>query len=100
MPDVLWSPQGHDSVMRRFAERNGFDDYEDLQRWSVADLEAFWQAVADFYGLELAAERVLGTRAMPGAECFPGASLNYAEHMLHDGDEIAVVARSQSRDPF
>ncbi len=86
--------------MRRFAERHGFDDYEDLQRWSVTDLEAFWTAVADFYGLELDAERVLGAREMPGAEWFPGATLNYAEHMLHDSDDAAVIARSQSREPF
>ena len=60
---VLWSPEGRDSVMRRFAERNGFDDYEDLQRWSVTDLEAFWTAVADFYGLRLDAEpRARGAR--------------------------------------
>jgi acetoacetyl-CoA synthetase len=86
--------------MRRFAERHGFADYEALQRWSVTDLEAFWQAVADFYDLRLDAERVLGRRDMPGAEWFPGATLNYAEHMLPALDDVAVVARSQSRDPF
>ncbi len=86
--------------MRRFAQRHGFEDYEGLQRWSVTDLEAFWTAVADFYGLELNAERVLGAREMPGAQWFPGATLNYAEHMLHDSDDVAVIARSQSREPF
>ncbi len=37
---------------------------------------------------------------MPGAEWFPGARLNYAEHMLgraEDADTVAVVAISQSR---
>ncbi len=37
---------------------------------------------------------------MPGAEWFPGATLNYAEHALgRDGDEdaVAVVAYSQTR---
>ena len=43
---------------------------------------------------------MLGAREMPGAEWFPGATLNYAEHMLHDSDEVAVIARSQSREPF
>jgi acetoacetyl-CoA synthetase len=40
---------------------------------------------------------------MPGAEWFPGATLNYAEHSLgHDGDEdaVAVVAYSQTRAPL
>ena len=39
---------------------------------------------------------------MPGARWFPGAKLNYAEHMLGgdgDADRIAVVARSQTRPP-
>ena len=46
----LWSPEGRRLGAARFAARHGFDDYEDLQRWSVTDLEGFWQAVADFYG--------------------------------------------------
>ena len=37
--------------MGRFAARNGFADYEALQRWSVTDLEGFWQAVWDFYAI-------------------------------------------------
>src|SRR4029077_8649989 len=47
-------------------------------------------------------ERVLGSRSMPGAEWFPGALLNYAEHMVgrdEDAGVVAVVARSQSRGP-
>src|SRR4051794_33006547 len=96
---VLWSPEGRDSVMRRFARRNGFERYEDLQRWSVGDLEAFWRAVADFYGLPLRGE-VLASREMPGARWFPQARLNYAEPMLPDLEQVAVVARSQSREPF
>jgi acetoacetyl-CoA synthetase len=36
---------------------------------------------------------------MPGAEWFPGATLNYAEHALREtGDRPAIVARSQTRD--
>ena len=48
-------------------------------------------------------ERVLGSAAMPGAEWFPGARLNYAEHMLgrdEDLGAVAVVAHSQTRAPF
>ena len=40
---------------------------------------------------------------MPGAEWFPGARLNYAEHVLgtdEDTDRVAVVARSQTRGPI
>jgi acyl-CoA synthetase (AMP-forming)/AMP-acid ligase II len=76
-----------------------------LWRWSVTDLEGFWGALWDFYGLRAATppERALAERTMPGAEWFPGARLSYAEHLVggpEDADQIAVVARSQTRDPM
>src|SRR4051794_1432834 len=97
---VLWEPRG-DSRMDRFAAANGHADYASLLRWSVEDLEGFWQAVWDFFGLRAHTphERVLGRREMPGAEWFPGARLNYAEHLLAGGDDVAILARSATRGP-
>jgi acetoacetyl-CoA synthetase len=79
--------------------------YDELWRWSVDDLEGFWGSVWDFFEIRARTphERVLGSRAMPGAEWFPGARLNYAEHMVgtdDDLDQIAILARSQTRDDF
>lgn len=61
-----------------------FGDYDDLWRWSVRDLESFWSAIWDYFSIESSApyERVLASRKMPGAEWFPGARLNYAQHVL------------------
>ncbi|MBC9718558.1 acetoacetate--CoA ligase [Streptomyces sp. TRM66268-LWL] len=58
--------------------------YEALHRWSVTDLETFWQAVVEWFDIRFSTpyERVLGDRSMPGAQWFPGATLNYAEHAL------------------
>ena len=83
----------------------GFADYDELHRWSVTDLEGFWASLWDWFGIRahVPYERVLGSREMPGAEWFPGARLNYAEHMLgrdEDTDAVAVVAYSQTREPF
>jgi acetoacetyl-CoA synthetase len=83
-----------------------FDDYQGLHRFSVEDLEGFWSAVAEFFGVRFSdpPQRVLGRREMPGAEWFPGATLNYAEHALgllevgENADEVAVLAYSQTRD--
>jgi acetoacetyl-CoA synthetase len=84
-----------------------FDDYDELHRWSVDDLEGFWSAIVGFFAVRFrkAPDRVLGRREMPGAQWFPGATLNYAEHALgrlDDPDpragEIAVLAYSQTRD--
>ena len=79
-----------------------FDSYSELWKWSVDDLEGFWESLWEFYGIRSHApyERVLGRREMPGAEWFVGARLNYAEHLVgleEDRDRIAVVARSQTR---
>ena len=82
---------------RRLAEVDELD-YPSLHAWSVDDLDGFWAAAAEFLGVRFrtVAEATLGSRAMPGTEWFPGATLNYAEHSLGDGpgrddDEIAVV---------
>jgi acetoacetyl-CoA synthetase len=77
-----------------------FDGYEALWRWSVEDLEGFWQAIWDYSGVESSAphQRVLGSRAMPGAEWFPGARLNYAQHILRNETpgEDALLSLSES----
>jgi acetoacetyl-CoA synthetase len=111
--ELLWSPP---SDMRQSTElgrylnwlrdRRGRDfvSYNELWRWSTSDLEGFWGSIWDFYGLRASVtpERVLGSATMPGADWFPGARLNYAEHLVgadEDRDRIAVLARSQTRAP-
>jgi acetoacetyl-CoA synthetase len=84
-----------------------FASYEELHRWSVDDLEGFWSAVWEHFAVRGHSpyDAVLGRRGMPGAEWFPGATLNYAEHALglldnpdQDADETAVLGYSQTRD--
>ena len=79
-----------------------FDDYAALWQWSVDDLEAFWSSIWEFGEVKARSgyERVLGRREMPGAEWFPGARLNYAEHIFAAGagPSAALVARSETRD--
>ena len=82
-----------------------FDGFTDLHRWSVTDLDGFWSAIWEFGGVRPHApgEQVLGVRDMPGAQWFPGATLNYAEHAVGTADDfaaVAVVAHSQTRPPF
>ncbi len=81
-----------------------FTGYEELWRWSVEDLEGFWSSIWDYFQIRAHTpyERVLSSRAMPGARWFEGAELNYAEHLVGqaDSDACAVVAYSQTRDPI
>jgi acetoacetyl-CoA synthetase len=110
--DILWTPRDDmraNTQMGRFmqwlVDHRGleFADYEALRRWSISDLEGFWTAIWEFFEVRAhhPYERALGSREMPGAQWFPGARLNYAEHLLGrqaDEDRVAVIAESQSRD--
>jgi acetoacetyl-CoA synthetase len=78
-----------------------FADYAALWRWSVEDLEGFWQALWDYFRIDSSApySQVLGRRSMPGAQWFPGARLNYAQHVLRresaGGDVLLHVSEMQ-----
>ena len=81
-----------------------FADYGALHAWSVENLELFWASIWEYTGVVASApyERVLGNRAMPGAEWFPGARLNFAENLLRealngDPSRDAVVAYAESK---
>jgi len=102
-PEKLWEPPAElversrlREYMRWLADERGlqFDDYDALWRWSVTDLEGFWSSIWDFFGVQADGgyERALGSREMPGAEWFSGASLNYAEHVFAGRDDAAGVA--------
>src|SRR4051812_42925694 len=83
-----------------------FDGYPALWEWSVTDLTGFWQSIWDYFEV-IAHEQptaVLGDATMPGAQWFPGATLNYAENVLRmpgvaEHDPV-VIAYSQSRGPI
>jgi acetoacetyl-CoA synthetase len=90
--DLLWTPSASriaqanlTHYMSWLAERGrNFDSYESLWQWSVDDLEGFWGSLWEYFDVRASQpyERVLGSSAMPGAQWFPGARLNYAEHAL------------------
>ena len=65
-----------------------FDSYDALWRWSVTDLEAFWASIWDYFGLQSPTpySAVLERSAMPGARWFPGAQVNYAQHLFSHAD--------------
>ena len=71
-----------------------FSNYPELWEWSTTDLDGFWNSIADFFQVHFCArpERTLSSREMPGAHWFPGATLNYAEHVLRHGDSDASPA--------
>ena len=97
----------------RVARRRGLDlgdppDYDAIWRWSVGHLDQFWAEVAEWSGVlpGVPDDRVLTRREMPGAEWFPGTTLNYAEQALRhaaegavDGASPALVAVAEDTEP-
>src|SRR4051794_39337080 len=83
-----------------------FADYAALWDWSVSDLPGFWSSIWDYFAIQehTPPTAVLPDSTMPGARWFPGAALNYAEHVLRmpglGDDDPAVLAFSQSREPI
>ncbi|MBI2746833.1 MAG: acetoacetate--CoA ligase [Burkholderiales bacterium] len=61
-----------------------FDSYDALWRWSVSDLDAFWQSIWDCYGVYSPTPHAaaLADNRMPGARWFPGAQVNYVQQVL------------------
>ncbi len=100
----LWTPSAERSahaVVTAFtgwlAHNRGrrFEDYEALWQWSVADVEGFWSAVLAFFDLPLhqPPTRMLGAPHMPGADWFPGATLNLVDQVLrHTGLATPALA--------
>jgi acetoacetyl-CoA synthetase len=72
-----------------------FDDYHDLWRWSVSELEEFWASIWDFFAVEASVpySDVLAERRMPGARWFAGAELNYADHLFRGKDTSALAVQ-------
>jgi acetoacetyl-CoA synthetase len=102
--DLLWEPSAEVSKnarVGRFMAERGFGAYDELWRWSVTDLAAFWDAIWAHFGVlgERGDGPVRDSTAMPGVRWFPGATINYARNALrpdHDPDATAVIFRSEA----
>ncbi|MDQ3445733.1 MAG: acetoacetate--CoA ligase, partial [Pseudomonadota bacterium] len=102
----LWQPSPRDlsdSSLAKFSRSCGFEpaQYDALHRWSISDLQGFWNALWDFTGV--IGERgatVLERRSdgeMFGARWYPQAALNFTENLLCGPDtRLAVVEIDES----
>ncbi|MFZ3025165.1 acetoacetate--CoA ligase [Pseudomonas sp.] len=113
MPQPLWTPSADRiAATRRTAfrlfinQRHGLalTDYPALHAWSVAQREAFWQAIVDFFDIRFStpATAVLQEGpAMPSGHWFPGATLNFAEQLLRRRDThpaLVAIGEDDSRE--
>ncbi|MBF0674205.1 acetoacetate--CoA ligase [Pseudomonas sp.] len=105
MQTPLWIPSAERiantrmEAFRRFVEqRHGqlLPDYPALHAWSVKHRAEFWATIVDFFRIAFHEQphSVLEEgEHMPDARWFPGATLNFAEHLLRRRDNHpALVA--------
>jgi acetoacetyl-CoA synthetase len=109
-PQLLWEPSAERvarATLTRYREwlasTRGleFDSYEELWRWSVDDLDAFWSSIVEFFDVRFSEGGgvVLApppNRSMPGAEWFPGSAVSFAEHVFRGKDDESVAIRHAS----
>ena len=76
-----------------------FTTRAELWQWSVDKLEDFWASLWEYFHISASEPptEVLLERKMPGATWFPGAKLNYAEHVFRNAsvDRPALLFRSE-----
>ncbi len=102
MSETLWTPSNariEKSPLREYLNwlqtREGrlFTDHDALWAWSVEDLDRFWLSIVEFYRVDF--RRVDCTQAwtqvrtadpMPYTRWFTGARLNWAQHLLRNGN--------------
>jgi len=91
--DLLWSPSQavldnanltHYLRWLRRERALDFPTYQALWQWSVTEIEAFWASLWDYFAVVSVKPyaTVLTERAMPGAQWFVGAELNFAENIF------------------
>lgn len=108
---LLWEPSlemQNQSNLNRFMawleENRGlkFDQYEQLWEWSISEVENFWAAIWDFFEIIAGKpyDEVLSGNKMPNVQWFPGAELNYAEHIFRNAEpgKTAVIHQSEIRE--
>ena len=73
--------------------------YEALWQWSVDHVDDFWKSIWQYFDVQAdgSIDPVLADRTMPGAQWFPGASLNYAEHVFRNATDArpALISRTE-----
>ncbi|MEE2731992.1 MAG: acetoacetate--CoA ligase [Pseudomonadota bacterium] len=109
MTKALWEPSSariENTILSRYLRfiedklGTSFRDYDDLWQWSVTELDRFWGSLWTFF--DVIGHREQEVVRKPGdlfnCEFFPGAKLNYAEHLLRfsRGEQPALIFHHES----
>src|SRR5690606_19622653 len=104
MNEALWYPSDKRLASTRLTDWQQWvvreygikaENYQQWHQWSVESREQFWDSIARYFDVKFHQQpsALLGRDEMPGAEWFPGATLNFAEHLLrHRSEKAALVS--------
>jgi len=102
---AAWSPTERyldRSRLRRFANAQGLNSYDDLLTWATDDLERFWRAAERDLGLVWTApytRAMDASRGIPWTTWWTGGRMNYVATALRadrDLSRVALIAERES----
>lgn len=107
-PAVLWKPSlqwkeesNINQYIQWLREHYGVvcNDYDELWKWSVENVEEFWKSIARYFNViwHQPYEQVVSNDGMPYTKWFEGGQLNYAEHIFRNAsdDQTAILFQSE-----
>ncbi len=109
MTKPLWVPKPEDvkdANVSKFmtwlneSKAHNFEQYEDLYDWSVEHIDAFWQAVVDYFEIDdLQGDYPVVTGdKMPNIKWFNGAKTNYVKYVFrHSNDRDPAIIYTGER---
>lgn len=104
----LWQPSQNEinnaavsdfaTYINKHTQFDWHQDFQSLWEWSVNNSPKFWSHLWDWHGIigDKGNRVLINPTAMPGAEFFPDAHLNFAENLLVDADDnLAISAHGE-----
>ena len=97
---ILWTPsieRMENSTIHQYEKyllnsyNLSFENYNDLWKWSIADLNVFWSSIADYFGMRFFdhPETIINSRNIMDTKWFEGAKVNFSDQMLNNRRVIA-----------
>ena len=106
--EIIWEPSPQrkaNTILIQYInwlkEKKGlsFNEYNELWKWSVEELENFWESIWEFFDVKATVkyQQILENRKMPGTKWFEGARLNYSENVFSNfqDEKAAILFRSE-----
>ena len=106
---MLWSPSQSFIESTNFhhyvewlvnTKRKAFNNYHEVWKWSVDNLEDFWKSIWEYFDIihEGKYNSVLGEQQSYNVSWFEGTRLNYAEHIFRKANALhpAIVIKTET----